>query len=223
MRVLFVEDDNKLAKLIKKLLLINKYVVDHVEDGKIAEQKALENNYDVIILDLTLPSRDGVKVCKAIRKNEINTPVLMLTGRSGPNDRVVGLDSGADDYLIKPFDPDELLARIRALLRRPQNALPSKLVVEDLVLDPASHTVSRGKKSIDLMPKEYSLLEFLMRRANQAVTKTELLSHVWGVYSHSSSNRLEVYIRYLREKVDEPFETNLINTVRSVGYRLGNG
>ena len=220
MRLLLVEDDKKLAQHLQRYLSNNKFAVDHIEDGKIAQDKALKIKYDLIILDLTLPSRDGMKVCRTLRDEGLSTPIIILTGRGEIEDKVKGLNAGADDYLSKPFDPSELLARLNAILRRPKQSLPKKLEVRELVLDPFSHTVTREGEVIDLMPKEYALLEYLMRNKNRALTKNELLQHVWGVYSNSSGNRLEVYIRYLREKVDEPYERDLIRTVRGVGYKI---
>lgn len=220
MRILIVEDDLKLASLLKKYLQFKKFTVDHVGDGLKAEEKAIKNEYDAIVLDWTLPGRDGLTVCKNLREAKVMTPIIMLTGRGEVEDKVRGFNSGADDYLSKPFDPDELAVRIQALLRRPKARLPEKLQVMDLVLDPTSHTVCREDVELQLMPKEFSLLEYLMRNTGRVVTNNELLQHVWGVYSNTSSNRLQVYIRYLREKVDEPYDLKLIQTVRGMGYKI---
>ena len=220
MRILIVEDDLKLATLLKRYLQFKKFAVDHVSDGKKAKEKALASSYDVIIMDVVIPSMDGVKLCANLRESGLSTPIIMLTNRSDVEDRIKGLNSGADDYLPKPFDPDELVARINSLLRRPISRLPEKLEVADLMLDPSSHVVTRSGITINLMPKEYSLLEYLMRNKGRVLTNNELLQHVWGVYSNTSSNRLQVYVRYLREKIDEPFEVSLIKTVRGSGYKI---
>lgn len=220
MRVLLIEDDPKLGPTLAKLLKKQGYTVDLERDGLVGEARALENDYDLILLDLNLPNKDGMQIAKGVRDNKVSTPILMLTSRDKLTDRIGGLDIGADDYLTKPFNTGELFARIRALLRRPKTSLPSVLNYEDIELDPATHLVSRAGQKVDLMPKEYALLEYLMRNTERAVTRSELLRHVWGVYSRSSSNRLEVYIRYLRGKIDRPFGVHYITTVRGVGYRL---
>ncbi len=223
MRVLLVEDDKELSSLVEKLLTDENYVVDTAFDGEVGEEKALANEYDAIILDLTLPKKDGLEVCKSLRAEGAKTPILMLTGRATISEKVTGLDSGADDYLVKPFGAKELYARLRAVMRRPAKVLPKELVVGPLELDPSTHEVKRDGQLIDLMPKEYSLLEFLMRNPGQVCTREELLNHVWGVYSNNSSNRLEVYIRYLRNKVDLDFDEDLIKTVRGTGYKIVDG
>jgi len=220
MRVLLIEDDPKLGSTLAKLLKKQGYLVDLEKDGISGERSAQDREYDIILLDLNLPGKDGLEIATSIRKEKITTPLLMLTSRNALLDRIKGLDIGADDYLTKPFSTGELFARMRALLRRPKTSLPSKLNYEDIVLDPATHKVFRGGQEITLMPKEYSLLEYLMRNNQRAVTREELLRHVWGVYSRSSSNRLEVYVRYLRSKIDKPFKSQYITTVRGVGYRL---
>jgi len=182
--------------------------------------RELKEDYDIMLLDLNLPNIDGVEICQGVREAKIFTPILMLTSRSEYLDRINGLDVGADDYLTKPFNTGELLARIRALLRRTRKSIPSVVNFGELTLNPATKEVSHGNNSLNLMPKEFSLLEYLIRNTDRAVPREELLRHVWGVYSRSSSNRLEVYIRYLRTKIDRPFSTNYVNTVRGVGYRL---
>lgn len=221
MRVIVVEDDLKLASLLKKYLQLKKFTVDHVSDGKKAEGKINTTKYDAIVLDINLPSLDGIRLCSSLRGSGIMTPIIMLTHRSDVEDRIKGLNSGADDYLPKPFDPDELVARLNCLLRRPSVRLPEKLEVDGLVLDPDSSQVIRDGDEIALMPKEFSLLEYLMRNSGRVLTNNELLQHVWGVYSSTSSNRLQVYIRYLREKIDEPYDKKLIITVRGRGYKIG--
>jgi len=220
MRVLLVEDDPKLGPTLAKLLRKRGYSIDLQKDGQEGKDKALKEKYDIILLDLNLPNVDGTEICKGVREAKISTPILMLTSRSEYMDKINGLDFGADDYLTKPFNTGELFARMRALLRRPKRSLPTLLKFGEITMNPATKEVSHGKNDIDLMPKEYALLEYLVRNTNRAVPREELLRHVWGVYSNSSSNRLEVYVRYLRKKLDRPFSTNYVNTVRGVGYRL---
>lgn len=220
MRVLLVEDDPKLGPTMAKLLKKQGYSVDLQKDGLVGEKKATQATYDLIILDLNLPGKDGIEIAKGVREKEISTPILMVTSRSELMDKIHGLDQGADDYLTKPFNTGELFARVRALLRRPKKVLPTKLEYEDVTLDPATHTVIRDGQEVLLMPKEFALLEYLMRNKENAVSRDELLRHVWGVYSLRSSNRLEVYIRYLRNKLDKPFKEPYIKTVRGIGYKL---
>lgn len=220
MRVLLIEDDPKLGPTLAKLLRKQGYTTDLVKDGQVGKEKAISDEFDIIILDLNLPSLDGIKVCQTIRDTGISTPVLMVTSRNQMLEKIKGLDVGADDYLTKPFHTGELFARIRALMRRPEKTLKTRLVFGDIVMDSSAHSVTKAGKTVTLMPKEYALLEYLLRNADRAVTRDELLRHVWGVYSNNSSNRLEVYIRYLRSKLDKPFKSNYINTVRGVGYRL---
>jgi len=220
MRALLIEDDPKLGPTLAKLLRKQGYSTDLQKDGLVGLDRALNQKYDIMLLDLNLPNKDGLEICQGVREAKISTPILMLTSRGEILDRVRGLDIGADDYLAKPFSTGELFARMRALLRRPEQTLPAKLSFGDIVLDPATRDVTHEGKSIKLMPKEYALLEYLIRNTDRAVPREELLRHVWGVYSNSSSNRLEVYVRYLRSKLDKPFSTNYISTVRGVGYRL---
>ena len=221
MRLLIVEDETRVAKNVRRMLQAAHHVVDVVDEGKLALQKAADNKYDLIILDIGLPDMSGLEVCKEIRNSGNSVPILMLTGFDSVSEKVAGLDAGADDYLAKPFDRPELLARIRALLRRPKRTFSNLLQVGDLKLDTVAHEVYRKDKSIRLMPKEFALLEYLMRRAGEAISRDDLLQHVWGIYSRNSSNRLEVYIRYLREKIDEPFDNKMIQTVRGIGYKIG--
>lgn len=220
MRLLLVEDDPRLSKILLKFLKNEGYSVDHIADGLKAQEKILATDYDVVVLDLTLPSRDGMKVTRKVREAGNTTPILILTGRDAVEDRIKGLNNGADDYLIKPFNANELIARLQALMRRPRRNLPLIYKVGDLVLDPAEHTVTRNGKEVNLMPKEYSLLEYLMREPGKARKKHEILAHVWGIYSNNSSNRLEVYIKYLREKVDGDHPKKYIKTVRGIGYKI---
>ena len=215
MRILLIEDDSRLSKIITKFLSKELYVCSLARALESADMK-LENStsFDLIILDLILPDGNGLDYCRKLRENNLDTPILVLTSKSTTADKVDGLDAGADDYLPKPFSPTELLARIRALLRRPKSVLGETISCGDAALNVLSHTVKKGDQQIQLMPKEFSLLEYLIRKQNQIIKKEELLRHVWGVYSKTSSNRLEVYIRYLREKLDIPFGCNKILTVR---------
>lgn len=221
MRILLVEDDQKLNKLIQSLLRKQSYVCEFATTVLEARQKMTSNDdFDMIILDLVLPDGDGVTYCKELRSQGVNTPILMLTSKSSTVDKVSGLDAGADDYMPKPFSPNELTARIRALLRRPTQTLSEVIVCGDVSLNVRSHSVKRAGTTIKLMPKEYSLLEYMIRKKNQVIKREDLLRHVWGVYSKTSSNRLEVYIRYLREKIDVPFGANSIQTIRGSGYKI---
>ena len=222
MRLLLVEDDKKLTGYLKKGLMEEQYAVDVFHDGLDGLYWAKEITYDLIILDVMLPHKDGMTVCREIRQRKIVTPILMLTARDRIEDRVKGLDVGADDYLAKPFSFDELLARIRALLRRSQqydqHQKSQVLRVADLELDPVSHIVTRDGKKITLTGKEYALLEYLMRNAGRIVTETNIIDHVWDMQAEPFTNVVNVYIHYLRNKVDKGFEKKLIHTVRTLGY-----
>ncbi len=220
MRILIVEDDKTLSRIIRDLLETNGYVTDAAHDISSGHDKAVNQTYDALLLDVMLPDGNGMELCSQLRNEGVHAPIIMLTGRSSTQDTIGGLDSGADDYIVKPFKPSELIARLRAVLRRPQQTFHEELTCGDITLSVASHSVTRNGKEIELMPKEYSLLEYLIRNKNVAVKKEELLRHVWGIYSRTSSNRLEVYIRYLREKLDIPFNKNSIQTVRGLGYKL---
>jgi DNA-binding response OmpR family regulator len=221
MRILLVEDDHKLTTLIQDFLEKDSYAVDSAASVEQANSKIeTSDSFDLVILDLLLPDGDGASLCADLRKREISTPILMLTSKTSVADKVLGLDAGADDYLPKPFNPGELKARIRALTRRPRTRLGEILSVGTLKLNTIAHSVKVGEQNVELMPKEYALLEYLMRNKNQVVKKDELLRNVWGIYSRNSSNRLEVYIRYLREKLDLAFDTKFIHTVRGSGYRI---
>ncbi|MDI6638511.1 MAG: response regulator transcription factor [Bacillota bacterium] len=220
MRVLVVEDEDKIAAFIKKGLEEEGYAVDVVGDGESALDYASSVDYDVIILDIMLPRRDGISVCQKLRERGCNAPILMLTARDAVDDRVRGLDAGADDYLVKPFAFRELVARIRALLRRSRDVISSQLQVGDLVLDTRTRVAQRGGRKIELTAREYALLEFLMRNKNQVLTRTQIAEHVWDYDFFSESNIVDVYIRYLRVKVDADFEPKLIQTVRGVGYKI---
>jgi DNA-binding response OmpR family regulator len=196
------------------------YAIDTAFNGLDGEEMAMMGTYDVIVLDIMLPEKDGLVVCRDLRNKRVNTPVLMLTARDALDDRVSGLDSGADDYLVKPFEVDELRARIRALLRRESSSKSPLLQVGDLSLDPATHAVERAGKSIELTAKEYSLLEYFMRHPNHLISREMAESHLWSYDHIVSSNVVDVYIRRLRRKIDDPYDVKLFETVRGAGYRL---
>jgi two-component system, OmpR family, response regulator len=223
MRILVVEDEHRIAQSIKKGLEQEKYAVDIAFTGTDGYDLASSEDYDVIILDLMLPEMDGLTICKNLRKHTIQTPVLILTAKGQIDDKVSGLDAGADDYLTKPFSFEELLARIRALSRRPNNTTGTVLSVNDLSLDPKSFKVKRANTPIQLSNKEFSLLEYLMRHAGTICTKEHIISHVWNYEADILPNTVEVYIRNLRNKIDLPFEKqgSLIHTVRGFGYKIG--
>ena len=220
MRALVVEDESKMAALLRRGLQEEGFAVDIAANGEDGSWMGTENDYDVILLDVMLPDVDGFEVCRRLRAADRWAPILMLTARDGVQDRVAGLDAGADDYLTKPFSFDELLARVRALLRRGPSERPPVLTVGDLVLDPATRRVSRGEQDIDLTPKEFGLLDLFLRHPGEALSRTRILEHVWDFAYDGVSNVVDVYIRYLREKVDRPFGRRSIETVRGVGYRL---
>jgi two-component system, OmpR family, response regulator len=220
MRILVVEDDPKMAGLLRRGLLEEGHAPDVAQVGDDALWMAKAVEYDAIVLDLLLPGIDGVEVCRRLRQDGVWSPILMLTARDGVDDRVAGLDAGADDYLPKPFSFSELLARLRALVRRGSPARPSVLEVGDLRLDPATRQVWRGQTEIHLSAKEFSLLETFMRRPGDVLSRDLLLEHAWDYAYENRSNVVEVYVRYLREKVDRPFDRNSIETVRGMGYRL---
>ena len=220
MRVLVVEDEAKMAGLLKRGLEEEGYAVDTAGDGREALWLATENPYDAIVLDVMLPDLDGFEVCRRLRDGGRWSPVLMLTARDAVPDRVDGLDAGADDYLTKPFSFAELLARLRALVRRGTPERPPVLAAGDLTLDPATRRVARGDATIELTAKEFALLEFLMRHPGEVLSRTRLIEHVWDFAYEGDSNVVDVYVRYLREKVDRPFGMNSIETVRGAGYRL---
>jgi two-component system, OmpR family, response regulator len=223
MRFLVVEDDDKLARAMVRGLRHEGYAVDRAADGDAALMQAAVYDYDAVILDLMLPGRDGFEVCRMLRERECWAPVLMLTARRGVDDRIRGLDAGADDYLAKPFDFGELLARLRALLRRAPAERPAQLSAGDLVVDPASHEVRRDGVQVELTAREFSVLEYLLRHAGDVVTRTDLLEHVWDENYLGSTNVVDVYVGYLRKKLEQPFGRPLIQTVRGVGFRLEDG
>ncbi len=220
MRILVVEDDGPLAGFVKKGLEAEHYAVDIASDGEDARLRAEESDYDLLILDLNLPKLDGLSVLRAIRPKKPNLPVLVLTARSRVEDRVLSLDTGADDCLLKPFSFTELSARVRALLRRGPRTVQTVLRVGDLELDRVERKVGRAGKSIDLTSKEFALLEYLMRNAGRRVTRAMIVEHVWNLCFDTTTNIVDVYINYLRKKVDEGRSVPLIHTVRGVGYEM---
>jgi two-component system, OmpR family, response regulator len=220
MRILAVEDQRKLAAAIKRGLEAEGFAVDVAANGEDGLWMAREQPYDAIVLDILLPKLNGYKVCATLRDEGNWTPILMLSAKSGEWDEAEALDTGADDFLAKPFSYVVLVARIRALLRRGERVRPSILSAGDLTLDPAAHTVRRGDVELPLSPREFSLLEFLLRRAGEVVSKPEILDHVWDFDFDGDDNIVEVYVRYLRRKIDVPFHRQAIETLRGVGYRL---
>jgi two-component system OmpR family response regulator len=222
-RVLVVEDETKMASLLRRALEREGYAVDIAGTGQDALWLGTEQEYDAIVLDVMLPPPDGFEVCRTLRARGRWAPVLLLTARDSVEDRVTGLDAGADDYLPKPFSFAELYARLRALTRRGRRERPTVLEIDDLALDPAGHTVRRNGKSVELSPKEFALLELFMRHPGEVLSRTEMLEHVWDFAYDGTSNVIDVYVRYLREKIDRPFGRESIETVRGVGYRLRAG
>jgi two-component system, OmpR family, response regulator len=221
MRVLLIEDDRKAAKLLAKGLQEEGFVIDVAPTGEDGEEQASVNEYDVIVLDWLLPGKDGLAVCRALRARDVSTPILMLTARDSLADRVNGLSIGADDYLTKPFAFAELLARIRALLRRARLVRPAVLRVADLALDPATRRVTRAGMSVALTLKEYAILEVLMQSAGEIVSRTRLVERVWDEASEVIDNLVDVHVSHLRKKIDPGGNRPLIHTLRGFGYRLG--
>jgi DNA-binding response OmpR family regulator len=219
-RLLIVEDEVRLASALQRGLQNEGFTVDVAHTGHDGLHAALESDYDALILDIMLPGLSGYRIIEQLRAAENWAPILMLTAKDGEYDEADALDLGADDYLTKPFSFVVLLARIRALLRRGVQPRPAALRVDDLVLDPAAHTVTRGDAPIELTPREFSLLEFLMRRAGDAVSKADILHHVWDANYDGDANVVEVYVGYLRRKIDAPFGRQSLQTVRGAGYRL---
>jgi two-component system OmpR family response regulator len=219
-RVLVVEDEAKMATLVRKALELEGYSVDVAMTGTDAVWMGTENEYDAIVLDVMIPEPDGFEVCRRLRAEGRWAPILLLTARDSVDDRVVGLDAGADDYIPKPFSFAELYARLRALARRGAPQRPHILEVGDLALDPARHRVTRAGTEIDLSPKEFALLDLFMRHADEVLSRTTILEHVWDFAYDGTSNVVDVYVRYLREKIDRPFDRETLETVRGVGYRL---
>ncbi len=220
MRILVVEDEKKVASFIAKGLTEESYAVDVAYDGEEGAFMALENDYDLVVLDLMLPKLDGMEILKKIRDAGKTMPVLILTARDSVEDIVAGLEGGSDDYLTKPFDFAELLARIRALLRRSQESKIDILKVADLTLNPLTREVKRGDKAIELTSKEYALLEYFMRNVNRVLTRTLISEHVWNYEFDPMTNVVDVYVNYLRKKIDHGHKVKLIHTVRGAGYMM---
>src|SRR6516164_3284281 len=222
MHILVVEDEKRLAYLLRRVLLEERHTVDLAHDGNTGLDLALSDTYDVVILDIMLPGIDGIEVCRQMRAERVMSPVLMLTARGSVEDRVTGLNVGADDYLTKPFAMEELLARINALLRRREQRFDDnlRLSVGDLTLDLVGHEVKRDGRVIELTAKEFALLEYLMRHPGRALTRTQIVDAVWRYDMEALSNVVDIYIHYLREKIDQGFSHPLIKTVRGVGYKI---
>lgn len=221
MKILLVEDEHRIAQSIKKGLEQERMAVDVAYDGIEGYDLAIDEEYDLIILDLMLPGMNGLEICTKLRENKKESPILILTAKGGVEDKVEGLNRGADDYLTKPFAFEELLARIRALVRRPKNINEEILKVDDLTMNTDNFEVNRDKKKINLSSKEYSLLEFLMRHPRQILSKEQIMNHVWSYETDILPNTVEVYIRNLRNKIDKGFDYPLIQTVRGFGYKIG--
>ena len=220
MRILVIEDNHHLNNSLTSSLTHEGYSVDSAYDGQEGQDLAEMAPYDLILLDILLPGKDGLEVCRDLRRRRIHTPILLLTARDSIDDRVQGLDCGADDYLVKPFAMRELLARLRALLRRQHPYQPEQLTIGSLAIDPTTHTVEREGQPIDLTPKEFALLEYLMYHANRVVTREMIEQHIWNYDFECESNVIDVYVRRLRRKIDAPFAVKLLTTVRGVGYRI---
>jgi len=220
--ILIVEDARRLAQVLRRVLMEERHTVDAVYDGREGLDLATSATYDLVILDVMLPEVDGVTICNRMRADGVSTPVLMLTARSAMEDRVLGLNAGADDYLVKPFAMEELLARVNALLRRRDRDITETpaLTVRDLTLDLVRHEARRGTRAIDLTAKEFALLEYLMRHPGHVLTRTQITDHVWRYDLDGLSNVVDTYIHYLRDKIDRGFATPLIKTVRGVGYKI---
>lgn len=221
MRILIIEDEHKIARALKKALEQDSYAVDVAFDGDEGYAMATTEPYDAAIIDRMLPgSYDGTAIVKALREQKIHTPILLLTALGSVNERTEGLDSGADDYLVKPFALEELLARVRALLRRPVEQQSTILQAGDLALNTVTYEVTRANASIQLTGKEFALLEYLLRNQNRPLSKESIIAHVWDYDADILPNTVEVYIKYLRSKIDDPFKTPLIRTMRGFGYKL---
>lgn len=220
MRLLLAEDDPQLARIVAAGLREETYAVDVADDGRFALEQALVNEYDAILLDVGLPRMDGFEICRTLRGRGVRTPILMLTARDAVRDRITGLDQGADDYLTKPFDFDELLARLRALLRRAPALVPQVITVGDLAIDTAAHTVARGDVPIRLTAKEYAVLEVLARQAGRVVTRTDIVTHAWDDNHDPFTNAVEVYVNRLRRKLHVEGRPPLLHTRRGAGYVL---
>ncbi|MCK5494239.1 MAG: response regulator transcription factor [Candidatus Omnitrophica bacterium] len=220
MKILLIEDEKKITSFIKRGLKEEHYTVDVAYEGEKGLFLASTSHYDLILLDIMLPGKDGINICRKIRSRKIDVPILFLSAKNELNDKIFGLDAGADDYLTKPFAFEELLARIRALLRRKRENKTTTLSIADLTLDQLSHAVMRGGKQISLTSKEYSLLEYLMLNAEHVVTRTMISEHVWNEDFDSFSNVIDVYVKYLRNKIDKSFKKQLIHSIRGTGYMV---
>lgn len=222
MHILVVEDEQRLARLLRRVLTEERHTVDLGYDGSTGLDLALSNTYDLIVLDLMLPDLDGVEICRQVRAARITTPLLMLTARGAVEDRVAGLNAGADDYLTKPFEMVELVARVNALLRRRDRnpEMETTLKIGDLTLDLVRHEVQRGGRAIELTAKEFALLEYLMRHPGQALSRTQITDQVWRYDLEALSNVVDIYIHYLRDKIDRGFARPLVKTVRGIGYKI---
>src|ERR1700730_8436669 len=220
MRILVVEDNHRLSSSLQMNLAHEGYSVDAAYDGQEGQDIAELTPYDLIILDILLPMKDGLEVCRELRRRRMQTPILLLTARDSVDDRVQGLDCGADDYLVNPFAMRELLARLRALLRRQQPYKNGRLEMGDLAIDPVIHAVEREGQPIDLTPKEFALLEYLLYHPNQVVTREMIEQHIWNYDFECESNVIDVYVRRLRRKIDAPFSIKLLAMLRGIGYRL---
>ena len=220
MTILIIEDEQKLLNLLKRALTAQRYTVDTAGDGEQGLQKALKNNYSLILLDLMLPKKDGMEICRELRARDVHTPIIMLTARGVVDDKIHGLDIGADDYLSKPFEMNELFARIRAILRRRKTSDSLILKVGDLIMDTKAHEVTRAGKKIALTPKEYRILDTLLRQKGEALTRAQLIREAWGHDFKEENHELNVHMRYLRNKIDKGHSKALIHTVRGVGYTI---
>ncbi|MDE2095945.1 MAG: response regulator transcription factor [Patescibacteria group bacterium] len=222
MRILIVEDNKKLAEVVKHGLEKEGFAVDYLLDGESGEKRMLINHqdYDLLILDVMLPKKDGIAVCRTLRESGITTPILMLTAKVTTEDKVFGLDSGADDYLAKPFSFSELVARIRALLRRPPEAISEELRAKDLTLNTITRSVARGERKIPLTLKEFMVLEYMLRHQNEVISREQLYDHAWDFAAVPFSNTVDVHLKNLRKKIDNEHDEKLLETVRGVGYRL---
>lgn len=222
MRILVVEDERRLSNIIKKGLVEDGFAVDQAFDGEEGQYLAKSEQYDLIVLDIMLPKMDGLQLCKELRKQNIKIPILMLTAKSTTEDKVAGLDNGADDYITKPFSFIEFRSRVHALIRRSQKDSSPTLRIEDLEVDPLKHIVKRGEKIINLTPKEFAILELLLRHKGEVVSRTMIIEHVWDYNFDSMSNVVDVFVVTLRKKIDFGYKRKLIQTIHGVGYRVGN-
>ena len=221
MRILIIEDERKLSNIVRRGLIEEGFATDQAFDGEEGQYLAESESYDLIILDIMLPKINGLDVCRSLRSKKITTPILILTAKTTVEDKVEGLNVGADDYLTKPFAFTELKARLQALLRRSHNQTQTTLQVENLEVDPVKHIAKRGNKTVPLTPKEFSILEFLLRHQNEVVTRTQITEHVWDYNFDALSNVVDVFVATLRKKVDFGFKNKIIQTIHGVGYKVG--